>query len=66
MEINKIQLINEKKLIYSYSAKGWEINAGGNKTFTFTPKNKLTNFNNSTHSKVTYTYDGMQHIAELK
>ena len=66
MEINKIQLYNGKKLIYSYSAKDWKINAGGNKTFKFTPKNKLTNFNNSTHSKVTYTYDGIKHTAELK
>ena len=36
------------------------------KTFKFTPKNKLTKFNNSTYSKVTYTYDGIKHTAELK
>lgn len=66
LTINKIQLYNGKKVIYSYSPTNWKLNPDGDKTFTFTPKNKLTKFNNSTYSKVTYTYDGIKHTAELK
>lgn len=66
MKITKIQLYNGKKLIYSYSPKNWSLNPNNNKTFKFTPKSKLSKFNNSTYSKVTYTYDGITHTAELK
>lgn len=66
MIINNIQLYNGKKVIYSYSPRNWSLNPNGNKTFKFTPKNKLTKFNNSTYSKVSYTYDGIKHTAELK
>lgn len=66
LKINKIQLYNGKKMIYSYSPKNWSVNPDGDKTFKFTPKNKLTKFNNSTYSKVAYTYDGIKHTAELK
>lgn len=66
LTIDKIQLYNGKKLIYTHSPKNWKLNPDGDKTFKFTPKNKLTKFNNSTYSKVTYTYDGIKHTAELK
>ncbi len=66
LTVNKIQLYNGTKAIYSSSPKNWSVKGNGSKTFTFSPKNKLTQFNSSTYAKISYTYDGMKHIAELK
>ncbi|AZV44913.1 hypothetical protein BAOM_4333 [Peribacillus asahii] len=65
LTVNKIQLYNGNKVIYSYSPKNWTVKVQGSKTFTFKPKNRLATFNSSTYSKITYTYDGIKHTGKL-
>ncbi|MFN7251952.1 MAG: triple tyrosine motif-containing protein [Anaerobacillus sp.] len=65
LKVNKIELINNDKVIYTHSPKDWITIGRRNDTFYFYPKNKLTQFNYSTVIKAHYTYDGVSHIQYL-
>ena len=65
LKVTKYQLINNDKVIYTYTPKDWIVIGRDTETFYYYPNKKVTSFNYYTYWKITYTYDGMQHTAYL-